>query len=44
MGIKAGVGRALQASRTEGAVYSTKEGYKAGSKARKQALKEYDND
>ena len=43
-GLKAGVGRALQASRTENVGYSTREGVKAGSKARKQALKEYDKD
>ena len=39
MGIKAGVGRALQASRTEGAVYSTKEGIEAGKKAYKAEKK-----
>ena len=43
-GLGAGVSRALDASKTENVVYSTKEGYKAGSKARKQALKEYDKD
>ena len=43
-GVGAGISRALKASRTEGVGYSTKEGIKAGKKARKKALKEYDND
>tara|TARA_R110002012_G_scaffold300322_1_gene500060 strand:+ start:291 stop:524 length:234 start_codon:yes stop_codon:yes gene_type:complete len=43
-GVGAGISRALKASSTENIGYSTRVGIKAGKKARKKALKQYDKD